>query len=242
MEIPKDKLLAALTSGVNDTLFLMTRISEFEGSLVKTEYMLTADLARALARDMQVHDVKVEYLNRRFLDAMTMLAGSNPHKALRSKRTDVAVINVNAPLAIIEVKIRVGSLRAIRSDLDKITTTLSLMRPEYAGRAWGVVVFQVHVPGAKHRYYDSQFREEVDKIEKRLRSELDDYERRRSGFDLDMRQLAEDIVGRDIEDHGEGPSWGVDGHGTRFLAIIIRDKRSIPNPPRTLAELRATFQ
>jgi hypothetical protein len=118
MEIPKDKL-AALTTGVNNTLFLMTRITEFKGNHAKTEYLLTADIARALVGTLHGHDVKVEYLNRRFLDAMTMLARTNPHKALRSKRTDVAVVHINIPLAIIEVKIRLHSARAIRCDLDK---------------------------------------------------------------------------------------------------------------------------
>jgi hypothetical protein len=118
MEIPKDKL-AALTTGVNNTLFLMTRITEFKGNPAKTEYLLTADIARALVGTLHGHDVKVEYLNRRFLDAMTMLARTNPHKALRSKRTDVAVVHINIPLAIIEVKIRLHSARAIRCDLDK---------------------------------------------------------------------------------------------------------------------------
>jgi hypothetical protein len=95
-----------------------------------TEYLLTADIAREFTeRD---YPVTVECHNRMFVNAITGLKAAQPRKLLRSKRTDVAVIDAGLiPLALIEVKIRVKKHRAIKGDLDKITNTMSLLKANF---------------------------------------------------------------------------------------------------------------
>jgi hypothetical protein len=147
-DIEKNAFLEALKHGVARTANLIATATDYHGGPVMTEYLLTADIAREfIERD---YPVTVECHNRMFVNAMTGLKAARPGKLLRSKRTDVAIVELGLiPLALIEVKIRVKKLRAIKGDLDKITTTMSLLKANFAAKVIGAVVFQVHIPGTK---------------------------------------------------------------------------------------------
>jgi hypothetical protein len=88
--------------------------------------MLTSDIARELIE--RNYEVKVEYKNPDIINATTK--SITARKKLGSKRTDVMVLHQQFyPLAIIEVKIGVKTLRGIAKDLLKITDTIDALKP-----------------------------------------------------------------------------------------------------------------
>ncbi|RWE85333.1 MAG: hypothetical protein EOS63_01450 [Mesorhizobium sp.] len=141
----EDEVLEALAKGVRRTSDLIRQATEYHGGAVRTEYLLTADIAREfIERHFQV---RVECLNRSLVNALTRSKGTAPSKLLRSKRIDVAVVESDLiPLAIVEVKIGVSKLTRLKGDLEKISTTLALMQPKFASRAVGALVFQCTRP------------------------------------------------------------------------------------------------
>jgi hypothetical protein len=229
-DIDENAFLEALKHGVARTTNLIAKATDYHGGPVMTEYLLTADIAREfIERD---YPVTVECHNRMFVNAMTGLKAAQPRKLLRSKRTDVAIVEVGLiPLALIEVKIRVKKLHAIKGDLDKITTTISLMKARFAARVIGAVVFQVHIPGTRNRTYAADFKSAAEKVESALKAELAAYAPSRPDFRFTMHPLQSDdggIVDRDIEGFGDEAAWGAHGHATRYHAIIIRSTRPVP--------------
>jgi hypothetical protein len=121
-EISDSELISVLRKGVQRSSNLIAQITDYHGGPVTTEYMLTSDIARELIE--QNYQVEVEYLNRNMINGMTMRLHGRPRKKFGSHRTDVAVLTVKCVLlAIIEVKIGVKTLNAIKKDLLKITDT-----------------------------------------------------------------------------------------------------------------------
>ena len=151
-EIPEEQFLDALRRGVERTTNLIARVTDYHGGAVQTEYMITADLAREfMERDFEVW---VECLNRVLVNGMTALKEARPRRTLRSKRTDVAIVqNGIIPLAMIEVKIGAKGLNRLKVDLDKISATIGMMKAKFAAKVIGAAVFQIHIPGSRNRYH-----------------------------------------------------------------------------------------
>jgi len=241
--IDEATFLEALAAGVRRTTDLIAHMTDYHGGAVTTEYMLTADIDREfMERDMSV---QVECLNRNLVNGLVALSGAKPFKSLRSKRTDVALVPDGLlPLAMIEVKIGVKTLKKIRKDLDKITTTIGMMQAKYAARVIGASVFQVHIPGSKKHYYASQFKAAAEKAEKTISSQLATYEAGHRDFSFVMKALQgpdEGFVGRDLEPDGDTFAWGQDGHATRYHAILIRSLRPPPPPPVSIEDLKTAY-
>src|SRR5262249_14654304 len=105
---PDTSLLSALRKGVKRSADLIAQITEYHGGANTTEYMLTSDIARELIK--RNYEVEVEYLNRKFLNALAIRPGTSGEK-FGSRRTDIAVfVSKVVPGAIIEVKIGVKTL------------------------------------------------------------------------------------------------------------------------------------
>ncbi len=240
-KIDESEFLDALRKGIDRTKNLMALATEFHGDEVRTEYLITADIAREfIERD---YGVAVECLNRHLVNGLTQEKGADVG-SLRSKRTDVAVVeSALIPLAIIEVKIGVSRLTKVKKDLDKITHTIGLMNAKSASRVTGAAVFQVHVGGSRSRYSEQHFRNAAEVIEARLIKEVNEYALTRQGFKFVVHPLQESdggISARELEDIGDGDekAWGRHGHATRYHVIMIRSTRPIPPPPNTISDLR----
>ena len=236
-------LLDALKKGVSSTANLMARLSDYHGGPVETEYLITADIARALVdRDL---DVKVEHLNRFLVNAMTRLRGTKPSEVLGAKRTDVVAVDHFQALAMIEVKIRVRTLAGIREDLKKITDTIGLMNASSAAKVIGASVFQVHIPGTRYRFYAKHFKAAARRVEARIQTQLAAYAAVQHDFTFRMHSLQPNdggIVARDLEPIGDELVWGADGHATRYHAILIRSTRPIDPVHPVLSVLRQRAQ
>jgi hypothetical protein len=238
------ELLDALRAGVRRSSDLIARITDFHGGPITTEYMLTSDIARELID--RHYEVAVEYLNRKFANGMTVRRSGPPPKKFGSKRTDVAVLYGDLlPIAMIEVKIGVKTLKGIEKDLIKITATIDALKSRYASRVWGAVVFQIHIPGSEDRYEDDHFRASIAKTEKRIKAGLAAHAKSHSGYDFGFHSLQSQDEGyraRELEPDGDGFAWGQDGHATRYYAVLIKSRVASPKPPRTVAELKACSQ
>jgi hypothetical protein len=240
-EIEERELLTFLRKGVKRSSDLIAQITEYHGGPVTTEYVLTSDIARELIEGRK--QVEVEYLNRRFVNGLTMRRTGKALKKFGSKRTDVAVLlNELVPLAIIEVKIGVKTLKGIESDLLKITDTIDALKPQYASRVWGAAVFQVHIAGSKNRYKKAHFKAAIAGTEKTISTGLAAYGRMKSGYAFTFHQLQsknEGYTARELEFDGEEHAWGQDGHATRYYAVLAKSKIARPRAPETILELKA---
>lgn len=231
--------IEALQSGVKRTKDFIAKTTEYHGGQVRTEYMITADIARAFIE--RNHEVTVECLNRNLVNGMTMLKGSD-RRSLRSKRSDVAILEDGIyPLGIIEVKIGVRKLSRIKGDLDKITHTIGLMQARHAANVIGAAVFQIHIANARQRYSLEHFKDAVECIELRLSTELMNYAQSRQGFKFTMHSLQaanEGITGPEFADVGSHSELVKHGHATRYHAILIQSTRPAPSPPKSIEDLR----
>lgn len=243
-EIPEADFLEGLRCGVKRTTDLMARITDYHGGQVRTEYIMTADLAREFME--RGFEVRVECLSRQLVKGMTALRAATPRKLLRSKRFDVALVeNQILPKAIIEVKIGAKKLSRLKGDLDKITTTIGMMKAKFAAQTIGAAVFQVHVPGSRARYLAEHFKATVEKAEEGIKAELEVYALSRPGFRFAMHPLQSanaGIVERDVEGLGDDQAWGQHGHATRYHAILIRSTRPVPSYPATIEGLKMASQ
>lgn len=236
------EFIDALRKGVERTINLMAVVTDFHGGGVRTEYLLTADLAREFVERGLGVAVAVECLNRRIANAMVVKQDANV-KTLRSKRTDVAIFQDQIfPIAIIEVKIGVSKIGKIKSDLDKITHTMNLMNSTAASRVYGAEVIQIHVPGSIRRYLENHFKSAIEKIESKLRDDVSKYAATRPGYSFEVISLQDAEAGiseRQIDDENGVKVWGKHGHATRYHAILIKSTRPVPAPQCTVAYLKA---
>jgi hypothetical protein len=240
--ITEPQLIRLLERGVRRTADLMALMTDYHGGPVRTEYLITGDIAREFVDGG--FNVRVECLNRHLVNALVAQPGAKVRSTLRSRRTDLAVMRAGGlhPMVLIEVKIGTPKFtRRLQEDLLKITTTMDLMKAEAAARVFGVVVFQVHIPGSRNRYYARDFLAPAHKAEKEIARRLKDYAKAFPDFSFIMRSLQAPNAGaveRDLEMVGEELAWGEPGHATRYHAILVRSKRPVPPPATTLAELR----
>ncbi len=132
IEISEAKFLEILWDGVKRTTDFMAELTEYHGGPIKTEYILTADIARAFLS--KGHEVRVEKINRRLVNGLTKRKGWKPKKKFGAQRSDVAVTNSDLiPLALVEVKIGVGkSISKIRKDLEKMANVIESLQPKFA--------------------------------------------------------------------------------------------------------------
>lgn len=230
------ELLAVLRNGVKQSSDLITRITEYHGGPVTTEYMLTSDIARGLIE--QNYETEVEYLNRKIVNEMVRRAGK-PRKQFGSRRTDVAVLVSNFyPLAMIEVKIGVKTIRGIAEDLIKITDTIDALKPEFASRVWGAAVFQVHIGGSEGRYEEDDFKDAIATTENTIKAGLVEHGQANSGYNFSFHPLQsknEGYTARQLEPDGDELAWGQHGHATRYYAVLIKSKVTRPKPAKTIA-------
>jgi hypothetical protein len=226
-QITEPQLLDALRAGVDRTRSLIARLTEYHGGPITTEYLLTGDIAREFVE--RNYETKVECLNRDLCNALTALDPRRCAALLRAKRTDVAIVHSLYPLALVEVKIRVRTLHKVKRDIDKITTTMALMKPAVRACVIGAVVIQVHIPGGERIMYRDQFETLVRAREQRIQSELAEYETRRPDFAFTLQSLqpegGDGIVEGALEEDASGElAWGTHGHATQYHAIMIMSR------------------
>jgi hypothetical protein len=228
IDITDADLLAILAEGVKKATDVIARVTDYRGGPVTTEYLLTADIARELIE--QNYQVKVECLNRNLVNGMTQNA-AGVRKSLGSCRTDIVVWQDEIiPLAIIEIKIGVKTLKKIADDLEKITGTIDMLKSQYASRVVGASVFQIHVEGNDKRPDIAKLTAAIEKIEKKLEEALQGHEKTKPGFSFAMHPLQPadaGVIGRELEGELDQLSWGVHGHATRFYAVLIRSTKAV---------------
>ncbi|MFC0808338.1 hypothetical protein ACFHWW_23165 [Ensifer sp. P24N7] len=80
-ELTRSKFVSILKDGVSRTETFMAYLTEYHGAPTRTEYMLTADIARAFLD--KYYEVSVEFLNRELVSsALTKRPDWNPRSHL----------------------------------------------------------------------------------------------------------------------------------------------------------------
>lgn len=232
--IQETEFVDILKDGVGRTALYMGQLTEYRGGPTTTEYILTTDIARAFLD--KHYEVGVEFLNRKFLNAMTRRRNWNSREKIGSKRTDIAIVDGEIlPLAIIETKIGVGSkLSPIRKDLAKIANTIESMKAAVAENVRGASVFQVHVRNRTKNVTIDQLKEKVREIETSLEAELEDYKKGWPDFTFRLVPLLRENEGfaptEILEDEDGTKIQGEKGHATRYYAVLITSVRKQKKP------------
>ncbi len=232
--IQESDFLDILRDGIRRTVKFMGLLTEFHGAPTKTEYILTTDIARAfLAKHFEV---RVEYLNRQFHDAMTRRRNWQSRQEFGKMRTDVAVVEAGiVPRAIVEVKIGVGgTLTPIKEDLTKIASTMECLKTQVAADVRAASVFQVHVRGRANDLTIDRLMVKVNKIEAKLGVALKNFAKDWSDFTFRLVSLQDQkggFVATEILQEDDGTqSMGQNSHATRYYAILISSSRRRKKP------------
>lgn len=105
--IDEARFIELLSKGVGRTADFMAMLTNYHGGPTETEYILTADIARAFAEED--YEVGVEVKNRSLLNGATQRRSAPSRSELGSIRTDVAVVSSGiVPQAMIEVSTSVA--------------------------------------------------------------------------------------------------------------------------------------
>lgn len=228
----QEDFIEALKGGVERTREFFAISTDYEGAPTKTEYLLTADIAREFVE--RGHIVRVEGMYRRLPNLLVALRAFQPRKYFKAMRADIVIMrDALHPLAIIEVKIRIKLLSApLKEDLKKITDAISSMKAAFAKEMIGASVFQVAVSGKDGLETRDEFAEKITAIESKIEKQLREYSKGYSDFDFSFHPLLEidqGIVERDVEyDESDNGVWGVHGQATMYYAILIRSIRPTP--------------
>lgn len=213
----------AVRRGVATTDAYLHELTDFHGGPLKTEYVRTTDIARALLAAQR--EVGTEFLANGVKDHLYYRA-KQASFTLGSRRFDVAALDpAGLPELVVEIKIGVGSLKKLEGDLHKIIDFLESARAGFANRFFGLVVFQVHRGTKKHGEL-TRISKEVARLEQALRQQLARFAESWSAYELEMMSFQgpqERIYDDEVED-GEGGSkaLGRTSHATRYHAIAIR--------------------
>jgi hypothetical protein len=226
--IGERRLVCALTGAIKNTKDFVAQLTDYQGGAITTEYLLTSDIAREMLR--QNFEVRVECMYRKLVNLLTVAADGTKSTDFGAERADVVITHQGLiPIAIIEVKVRAQSGKALEPDLNRLTRAIGALKQSIAVKVIGAVVFQVHVPSRVRFTQEAQYIGAAKKIEGKISKKLDAYARKRREFVFTIRPLQDDsdgASGRELEDDGEGKAWGVGGHATRYHAIIVRKKKT----------------
>lgn len=225
-EMSEADFISILKKGTECTANFLARLTDYQGGAIKTEYLLTSDIARAFLNAS--YEVQVECLNRKLVNGLTRRKGWSPPKKLGSQRIDVAVMdNGVVPQAIVEVKIGVGrNITKIRSDLEKIQITLDCIKAKFASSVRAASVFQVHIKDRSKDIDTERLKRRIKVIEKSLQKAVDIYARDQPNFEFKIFPLQGPDSGffaRNIEVEDDGTeTLGKFGCATRYYAIVLR--------------------
>lgn len=228
----KDDFIDTLKDGVRRTSNFMGLLTNFHGGPIKTEYILTTDIARAFLDRNQ--EVSVEHLNRRLLNVMTKRRSCSPRAEFGSQRTDVVVVHSGLiPKAMIEVKIGVkGSLGPVKADLEKIAKTLQCMKEKIAASVQAASVFQVHIYGRSDDTKTDRLMAKMERNHDKLAKNLAIFGNDWPDFDFKLILLQRKNTGfvpTEVYEEEDGSlCLGENGHATRYYAILITSLRKSP--------------
>ena len=255
-------MLVEVGKGIADAENFMGELTDYHGDAVKTEYLLSVGIARALL-GTAMRQIELEYL----LNGLrySVLAHREKPWTLGSQRFDVAVLDAVLPMLMIEAKIRVRSLHGpVETDLGKLIDFLMYLKLECALKMLGASVFQVHVtvpmdPGelvehpsrkrrvrlkSPRRQCLAETRQRVNDLEITLKAELVAIAAARPGFEfcwVEFQGTNDRIHDDEIDWEGDGEDalqvLGRPGYACRYHGILVRRLEDPPAPGRCVGPL-----
>lgn len=233
LSIVENNRLTAVRSGVENAKYFMSKLTEYHGAAVATEYLMTVEIARALLRSGDL-EVALEFLANR-IERHALVRNFQKPFTLGSRRFDVAMIESDVPKFLVEVKIGVKKLGGeLEKDLNKIISFSNCLKDDYAPRLLSVCIFQVHA-SAQETGKEEKVWERARKYEKRIRDDLTRYAEKHPDFEFEFRPLQRDDEGfrpdERTEDVDGTPMLGKPAHSIRYHAILVR-RRGVSGPAR----------
>ncbi len=230
LEQHEEEMLRAVAAGIKETESFTTQKNDFFGDAVTTEYLLTADVAKALWL-RQLQDVRVEFVINNIIHLLVKAPGVN--FTLGSRRFDVAVLDsAGTPYFAVEMKIRVRSLSGsassgtVEDDLKKIISYLGYLKCPNAQKKLGLCAFQVFQEAAGRRQLE-QTTQSIHRIESSMMAELDAFSKRHPNFEFSWvsfqgptERIFDDEETTDSDD--VTPMFGRYGYACRYHGILVR--------------------
>lgn len=209
--------------GVSATDAYLHQLTDYHGGPLKTEYVLTTDIARALLAGQKM--VATEFLANTVKDHI-YYRNKQASFTLGSRRFDVACLDLaGLPELVVEIKVGVGSLKKLEGDLRKIIDFLKSARAGFANRCLGLIVFQVH-RGTRNHGQLTRIGKEMTKLENALKQQLATFAIGWSGYEFAMMPFQgpnDRIYDDEVElEEGGSKTLGRTSHATRYHAIALR--------------------
>lgn len=246
-QLDEGVFIEILKAGVRSCQDYMMRLTDYHGAPATTEYLLTADIARAFLDNG--YPAEVEFLYRKLVTAMNM-DKNRPLTTFGKTRADVAVVTDGIPKAIVEVKISgTGqSLGLAKDDLTKVARLMKAYGPKSARSICAAVIFQTSFAsraGQEAEHIDTTSHlEKLHRVEQDLRTEL-------AAFASSDDEVSYELIGL-LEPHSavtatqkyESPDdtseLGQAGHVVQYHAVILRSSRPVPLPRSFKERLQQT--
>lgn len=221
----QEGLFDLVREGVAATDAYLHQLTDYHGGPLKTEYVLTTDIARALLAGQEM--VATEFVANTVKDHI-YYRDKQASFTLTSRRFDVVALNsAGLPELMVEIKVGVGTLKKLEEDLRKIIDFLKSARAGFANRCLALIVFQVHRGTKKHGQL-THISKEVTKLENALKRQLATFANGWSGYEFAMMPFQgpnDRIYDDEVELEEDGSKiLGRTSHATRYHAIAIRKR------------------
>lgn len=128
-------LIEDVKQGVSETVNFIGELTEYHGEPVKTEYIITVNIARSLLQRF-LGLVAIEYLINQ-IKGHALISDDSKEFLLGSQRFDVVVLDQISPLLIVEVKIKSNSLSKFKRDILKIMSYMEYLKHSHASKVLG---------------------------------------------------------------------------------------------------------
>lgn len=239
--IDENSFIECIKTGCDATSDFMHRVTNYHGGPTATEYILTADIARAFLEKNDA--VQVEYLNKNAagLNAKPV-GGYEMIKNLKNIRTDIAIGDDHVLSALIEIKIGIkNSLRLIENDLFKMIRTLECIKANHASKILCASVFQTNIIGNLDDNTNIRLKDKIKKREIKWKEQLDKLAGKYCNYNFRLVDLQAEDSGYSIakahpfsfmhNEFGElvPDEWemGPAGQVTRYYAVLMKSIRSM---------------
>lgn len=227
-------LIEDVKQGVSETVNFIGELTEYHGEPVKTEYIITVNIARSLLQRF-LGLVAIEYLINQ-IKGHALISDDSKEFLLGSQRFDVVVLDQISPLLIVEIKIKSNSLSKFKRDILKIMSYMEYLKHSHASKVLGLCVFQTEVYALSSQSL-AQTTKRIHKVEAKIQKQLEAFSALHPSFEFEIvpfqgpsERIYDDEM---IEDVDGTPMLGKRGYAARYHAVLIR--RLAPTtqaPPR----------
>lgn len=233
--LDEQEFIDILKAGIRSFQTYMMKLTDFHGAPATTEYLLTADIARAFLEAGR--PAKVETLYRSLVTPMNR-DRDRPQTSFGRTRADITVADAGRFQAIVEVKISGTGQRLglVRTDLNKIAGLMKALGPRSARSIRAAVVFQTSFAsrvGQEAEHVETTLLlQKLDRVEQDLHAELATFASGDGEIGYELVRLLEPreaVTATQVFTEPDGScELGQAGHVVQYHAVLLRSLRPVP--------------